>query len=210
MDFNTFVKTIPILESATLGGLEAHLKLIPESRKKINPNSALNSNTKNAAVLALFFPNKQGETSLLLTLRAAYKGTHGAQVSFPGGKPEKSDIDLKATALRECFEEVGIASKEIIVFKEMTPVYIPPSNFLMSPFLGYIQKPPTYTTNHEVSEIIEVPLHELLNDETICYTEMKTSYSDRITIPYFNIKNQTIWGATAMVLSEIKELIKSL
>ncbi|MFC2109473.1 NUDIX hydrolase [Bacteroidota bacterium] len=210
MEYNKFTKLIGTIQEADLGGIEAQLNLAPELRKPLSKESVKVKNAKKAAVLALFYPNKNGETMLLLTLRANYKGTHGAQVSFPGGKVEASDKNLQHTALRESYEEVGILLENIEIIKELTDVYIPPSNFLVTPFIGYTIHQPIYNTNEEVAEIIEVPIKDVLNDKSIKYMIRDTSYAKQINIPYFNLNNHVVWGATAMIISEIKELLKSL
>ena len=91
---------------------------------------------KKAGVMALFYPKENNVTHLLLILRKTYKGVHSNQIAFPGGKFEPEDADLKYTALRETFEEVGVPLAAIHVIKALSPVYIPPSNFEVQPFVG--------------------------------------------------------------------------
>ncbi|WP_139958036.1 NUDIX hydrolase [Flavicella sediminum] len=210
MNNSNFENLIVALQNATLGGTDAQFKLAPELRKPFSKEAIANRKAKKAAVLALFYPNERGETMLLLTLRADYKGTHGAQVSFPGGKVEIQDKNLQQTALRESFEEVGLAPENIEIIKELTDVYIPPSNFLVTPFIGYTNNQPVFYVNEEVAEIIEVPLKDMLNDASVQYMTKDTSYAKEMNIPYFNLNNHVVWGATAMIISEIKELLKSL
>jgi len=210
MDYQNFSNLADKIKKSKLGGEAAQFKLAPEMRKLHTVASAKNKSYRKAAVLALFYPNKEGKTHLLLTLRANYKGTHSAQVSFPGGKFEASDLNLSQTALRECYEEVGISTTQIELIKEMSNVYIPPSNFMVTPFIGFSDTYPVFKTNHEVAELIEVPLSNILDDAFISYKNMRTSDSENNTIPYFNLNNHTVWGATAMIISEIKELLKTL
>ncbi|RCS27262.1 CoA pyrophosphatase [Polaribacter sp. WD7] len=181
--------------------------MAPKLRLKYDPEQLSANNPKRAAVLALFYPNDKNETTFLLTQRASYKGTHSAQISFPGGKIEQIDTSLQETALRETFEEVGIHPDSISVFRELTDVYIPPSNFLATPFLGFSVKRPNFTTNHEVEKLIEVLLSDLLNDSSLTTVIMNTSYMKNAEVPCFKFNNYVVWGATAMMLSEIKELI---
>ena len=198
------------IQNTALGGSTAQNKMVPDERKKSLLKTPVTKNTKKAAVLALFYPNIHGETCLALTLRAKYKGTHSAQVSLPGGKVEPSDKNLKETALRETFEEIGIEQHKIHVLREITNVYIPPSNFLVTPFIGVIDFHPKFITNPEVDKLIEVPLKNILDEKLVLMDEKKTFYAENIKIPYYNFENHMVWGATAMIISEIKELLKRL
>ena len=207
MDFKDFINKIDNLKRAELGGLEAQFKLAPKLRLKYNKDKILANNPRKAAVLALFYPKKDNNTYLLLTQRASYKGTHSAQISFPGGKIEKSDKNLEETAIRETSEEVGISSKHVNIIRELTDVYIPPSNFLATPFIGYLEQEPNLILNHEVDKIIEVPISILLDKSSITSVELTTSYMKKGSVPAFKINDHIIWGATGMMLSEIKDLI---
>ncbi len=209
MEHLTFLQHQEAIKDALLGGLEAQFKLAPETRK-ISTKTSHYSNVKKAAVLVLFYPGKNNKTHVLLTLRAQYNGTHSAQVSFPGGKVDLNDKNLQETALRECFEEVGVSSKKITLVKEMTDVYIPPSNFLVTPFIGFTSKKLNFTSNEEVAQIIEVPLKDLLHDGAIYFENKNFSDASNVRIPYFLLNNHKVWGATAMIISEVKELLKSL
>ena len=210
MNFKKFINHIEELKKIELGGLEAQFKLAPKLRLKYDKQKILAKNPKKAAVLALFYPNKRNETSILLTQRASYKGTHSAQISFPGGKVEKTDKNLQETALREAFEEVGIHKEDVTVIREMTDVYIPPSNFLATPFIAYANAEPKYLINHEVDSIIEITVNDLLSESSITSITMNTSYMNNIDVPAFSINSKIIWGATGMMLSEIKDLLKTI
>ncbi|MFK5957764.1 MAG: CoA pyrophosphatase [Lutibacter sp.] len=210
MDFKHFKNNIPIIKSTSVGGLEAQFNLAPKLRLKYSQEKIKALNPKKAAILALFYPNKRGETCFLLTLRASYNGAHSSQISFPGGKFDINDVSLKNTALRETHEEVGILINENKIFKQMTDVFIPPSNFLVTPFLGYLNKTPSFIKNHEVEEIISISLKDLLSDSSISTTTLSTSYAKNIKVPCFLLNSYVVWGATAMMLHEIKELLKNL
>lgn len=208
MDFTEFLNRTDELKSISLGGLEAQFKMAPKLRLKYDSQKIKANNPKRAAVLALFYPNEQNEASFLLTERASYKGTHSAQISFPGGKIEASDKNLQETALRETFEEVGIHQETITVIREITDVYIPPSNFLATPFIGYTEHKPLFSINNEVQTTIEVRVSDLLNDNNLDQIVMNTSYMDNISVPCFKLNDYIVWGATGMMLSEIKEMLK--
>ena len=210
MDFKHFKNSVSRLSDLTLGGLDAQFELAPKFREKYSREFIVARNAKKAAVLALFYPNMQGETCFLLTLRANYNGTHASQISFPGGKFDSSDDSLKTTALREAQEEVGIQPDDVRIFKQITDVFIPPSNFLVTPFLGLLNYTPIFTKNEEVEENIEVLLKDLLDENAFSTTIVTTSYAKNIPVPCFNLSNFMVWGATAMMLNEIRVLLKEI
>ena len=208
MIFSDFKNKIEDLQNKPLGGLNSQLKLAPKLRLQFPQELIESKNPKKAAILALFYPDKNNKTRFLLTLRANYKGKHADQVSFPGGKIDKIDVNLQATALRETFEEVGIISDEIKIIRQITDSYIPPSNFLVTPFIGVLDKKPIFKKNYEVAHLIEVLISDLLNDYSLTSKKMKTSYMEEIDVPCFKLNDYIVWGATAMMLSEIKDLFK--
>lgn len=208
MKFELFLKHIEAVKNTKLPGIEAQFKLAPKLRLNYNAKKIKANDPKIAAVLALFYPNQNNEVTLLLTKRANYNGTHSGQISFPGGKVEQSDLNLKQTALRETFEEVGIIDKDIEVIREFTEVYIPPSNFLVTPFIGIIYNKPVFKVNSEVAKIIEVPFSKLIDETNIGSIKITNSYMKETSVPCFKIDDSIIWGATAMILSEIREVLK--
>lgn len=208
MIFSHFINQIEELKNKPLGGLASQFKLAPNLRTQFSQELIDSKNPKKAAVLALFYPDKNNATRFLLTQRANYKGKHSAQVSFPGGKIDKEDINLKETALRETHEEVGVISENIKIIRQLSDSYIPPSNFLVAPFIGIAKKQPLFKPNYEVAGIIEVLMSDLLDENNLSAIEMETSYMKNITVPCFKLNGYIIWGATAMMLSEIKDLFK--
>jgi len=210
MEFESFLVLISKVKNIEPGGLTSQFKMAPDERKILSSLSINRRNPKKAAVLALFYPNKNNETCFSLILRPNYKGVHSRQISFPGGKFENSDDCLKATALRETYEEIGIKTKDILIEKQMTNTFIPPSNFLVSPFLGIIKYTPSFTYNHEVEKVIEVKLLDLLKETSVASKKFSTSYMNDIDVPYYKLNDYMVWGATAMMLSEIKDLLKSI
>jgi 8-oxo-dGTP pyrophosphatase MutT (NUDIX family) len=208
VNFNDFKNKISQLKTTELGGLNAQFKLAPKIRLKYDADKITANNPRKAAVLALFYPNLKNETCFLLTQRASYKGIHSAQISFPGGKKDIEDENLEKTALRETFEEVGVTEASIEIIRELTDVYIPPSNFLATPFLGYANQQPNFNLNYEVEQTIEVLLRDLLSETNFTAIKMNTSYMEDVEVPCFKLDGYIVWGATAMMLSEIKELFK--
>lgn len=210
MKFSTLQSYISELKSVPIKGLEAQFELAPEIRKQYSVDMIQLKNPRKAGVLALFYPDANDDATFVLTKRAQYNGTHSAQISFPGGKVEPSDINLAETAVRECFEEVGVPKDQIEVIREFTDAYIPPSNFLVTPFLGLLNTRPNFKTNNEVAALIEVPLADLLDNNNLIFKQIDTSYMKNVTVPCFSFNNHIVWGATAMILSEIKSLFNDI
>ncbi|WP_367890573.1 NUDIX hydrolase [Sinomicrobium kalidii] len=178
--------------------------------KELREIDVAGRNPRKAGVMALFYPDRDDITKIVLLLRKEYKGVHSNQVGFPGGKREKEDKDIRATALRETMEEVGVASGKIEVIRAMTTLYIPPSNFLVHPFLGVMKEPPVFfPQEEEVEEVIEVPLGDVLDDSLVSRKTITTSYAVNVNVPVFNLKGYVVWGATAAMLSEVRDLVGS-
>lgn len=210
MTFDSFLHKIEQIKGATPRGIDAHRLMIPEERiPYLYADDFAARNPRASAVMMLLYP-KGLETHVLLIERATYKGVHSGQIGFPGGKYEREDADLLHTALRETQEEVGIEDKDIQIIQPYTKIYIPPSNFFVQPYLGISQKELLFIPDaFEVANIIELPLDILMEDQSVQTVEMKTSYASWTQVPAFVYKDYTIWGATAMMLSELKETLKT-
>ena len=193
-------------------GEASHHKMAPIERlEELTKESLKKNKAKRAAVMALFYPNRDGETHLALILRKTYKGVHSAQVGFPGGKQELSDISAEHTALRETQEEIGVLQQDIIVLKKLTQIYIPPSNFFVEPFMGVCKTTPQFILQEtEVEALIEVKISDFLDDNIYCTRRLSTSYATDIEVPAYILNTHVVWGATAMMLSEVRELLKQL
>jgi len=166
---------------------------------------------RRAGVMALFFPGSDGMARLLFILRNPDSGVHSAQVAFPGGQYENADRDLRQTALRETEEEVGVPASEIQLIRALSQVYIPPSRFEVSPFIGLLPHNPDFRKqDSEVAALIEVPLYDVMNDSNLVKRQLTTSYAREITVPAFELEGHIVWGATAMMLNEVKSLLKEI
>lgn len=180
----------------------------PMRRQWMDEQKESAQNPREAGVLALFYPSLKREAMLLFILRKTYSGVHSGQMAFPGGKREKSDHDLWETALRESEEEVGVPRQSVEHLKTLTEVYIPPSNFLVQPFLGLSQEQPRFVPQEEeVERIVEIPVAEVFAPSSHISTPISTSYANKMEVPAYEVHNQIIWGATAMMLSEIEALL---
>jgi 8-oxo-dGTP pyrophosphatase MutT (NUDIX family) len=210
MDFSDFLKYVPKIKQEKLLAEQAHLKMVPIERildvEKINKSA---NKPRKAAVMMLIYP-KNNKSHLALIVRNTYPGVHSAQIGFPGGKVELEDSTLTHTALRETHEEIGIHPDKIEVIKNFTTVFIPPSNFVVAPFLGISYSELEFIEQkEEVAGIIEFPLLDFLNEKTIVKKIMNTSYGNNIEVPTFKINDHYVWGATAMMMNELKEVLIS-
>lgn len=208
MDFQEFLQFVPKLVDVPLPAFDAHVKMGPLERLQHYENiDYSDKNPKMAGVMMLFYP-KNNAPHIVLIIRNAYKGIHSAQIAFPGGKYEQEDEDFAYTALRETHEEIGIESDKIEIVKSFTKLYISPSNFMVHPFLGISKEELTFNLDpKEVSAIIEVPLSVLLNDSIVVSTNITTTYLGNFNISAFEIDKHIVWGATAMMLSELKDVL---
>ncbi len=207
MKFTEFLDLIPKINNLPLPGKKAQFEMAPMERIKELKETDIDAlNPRQAAVMALFY-EKDNAAYIILILRKTYKGVHSNQVGFPGGKVEPEDKNLLETAMRETFEEVGVAIEDMISIKKLTNIYIPPSNFWVQSFIGYMTKKPDFIAqDDEVEALIEVPLSELLSPTSVGVHRITTSYAVDLEVPIFRLQDHVVWGATAMMLSEIKEL----
>ena len=194
--------------NSPLPGYEAHIEMAPY-RKKVELNFEKNK-PKIASTLLLLYP-KDNDIYFCLIERTEYKGTHSKQISFPGGRNENGET-IKETALRECYEEIGVPTEEINIIGEMTQVYVPPSNYLIHPFVGYCDTKPTFIADpREVKTIIEIKMNELSKPDLVKNKKMNFGSKDQrfqADVPYLDLNDKIVWGATSVVLNEFRIMLK--
>ena len=213
MNFDEFKYKISNLKNLELPGESAQIKLAPAMRvSELKALDIASKKPNKAGVMAIFYPNDRQVANLVLILRKTYRGVHSNQVGFPGGRAEVFDKNMKSTALRETEEEVGIPRDEVTVVKKLTKLYIPPSNFWVHPYVGLLNATPKLIKQEsEVEKILEIDIDEFLDERNLISKKLSTSYAKDIDVPAFSLNGHIVWGATAMMLSELKELlIKSL
>jgi 8-oxo-dGTP pyrophosphatase MutT (NUDIX family) len=202
-----FINTIKTELKKRLPGFEAQRKMAPSLRL---PIGSLNQNKvpKLSSVMIIFYPEK-GKINTIFIKRKEDGKAHGGQVAFPGGKFEISDENLMHTAIRETFEEIGVEIPKNQVIGSLTPLFIPISNFEVSPFIAYLKTPPVYIlSDKEVEKIITVEADILFNNNNKG-EKLITRNNLEITAPFFRANGDIIWGATAMILSELNEIINN-
>lgn len=197
--------------TSPLPGLQAQLRMASQFRitdaNSYNPDT---SKAKIGAVLIALYPDN-GVIRTVLMKRSDYDGTHSGQISFPGGKVENGDVDIVATALREAEEEVNIKPSEVRVIGRLTQLYIPPSNFLVHPVLGILSSPPNLIADQREVQSIHIPeLQYLLRDDIIFEKDIMLSSGHKLRTPYFEVDDHVVWGATAMIIAELKDLLKDI
>lgn len=192
----------------TLPGLQAQLKMTPHPRPGHQLYQEVNDSSVKAGVLLLLYPRRD-KLHLLLTKRTEKLSHHQAQISLPGGRQDRGE-SLAQTALREAREELGLQPDAARIIGMLTPLYIPPSNYCIYPFVSSIAvRPDFFPSPSEVAEIIEVPLSHLLDVKNRS-EEIWTIRGIKVSVPFYSFQEHKIWGATAMVLSEFLEVLRDL
>lgn len=194
-----------------LPGWAAQKELINYNRPRPENIEEIDPEARQSAVLALLYP-KNNELFTVFILRNVYEGEHSGQISFPGGKREARDKTLWHTALREAEEEVNINPHKIHKLGMLTPVYIPPSRFLVTPFLAFAKAAPVFSPDsREVQRVIEAPIALFLDKSQIAQKKIfLRSLKASVDIKYYDLEGEILWGATAMIMSEISEIFRSL
>ncbi|HEU4719132.1 MAG TPA: CoA pyrophosphatase [Bacteroidia bacterium] len=163
---------------------------------------------RTSSVLMMFFPIGK-EIGTLLIERPGYEGVHSGQLALPGGKKEPGDADDISTALRETEEEVGVHVERSAVLGKLTPLYIPPSNFLVHPFVSFLPERPQWKADpDEVADIIEVPLSVLFDDKQKGRERIPVGKNLFVDAPCYLPFGKVLWGATAMMFAEMETLLK--
>ncbi|MCU0354680.1 MAG: CoA pyrophosphatase [Cytophagales bacterium] len=190
-----------------LPGEAAQRRMASSIRSALRLPDRPNERTRAGAVCMLLYPEPDG-WYLPLILRPEYDGAHSGQVALPGGRVEETDTDVVAAALRETEEEIGVPTARMAVMGKLTPLYVPASNFVVHPVVAVASEPPVFRPDpREVAAVFHVPVAQLLDETLRGETEIRVR-GIRIQAPYFNLLGQTVWGATAMMLSELKEVMR--
>lgn len=190
-----------------LPGMEAHERMMPSTRRTIYRDITIPEDAKKSAVLLLFYPEENGLHFPLIE-RTAYPGVHSKQIGLPGGAWEESDPDYIATALRETEEEIGIGRDQIQVLGQLSSLYIPPSNFWVQPVVGFIQTRPSFVPDpNEVEQVITAALSPLLGEDAAVESKVQHSSGLHLKVPSYIIGGHVVWGATAMMISEVAALL---
>lgn len=210
LKFSDFLSIQKDLASVPKHPTAHHLAMPPQREAWIKHSLQRPDPPKKASVLCCFFPDEQGITHFALIKRQASKHAHGGQYALPGGRQEESDASNWETALREAEEEVHILQDLVHYVRALQSLYIPPSHFEVFPFVGYLDQSPSLKPQlSEVAAVYPIPLASLLTPENLVEIPITTSYMEQQPVPAFNLEGHMVWGATAMMLAELRELIAS-
>ncbi|MFM6933973.1 MAG: NUDIX hydrolase [Flavobacteriales bacterium] len=190
-----------------LPGSKAHEAFAPY-RTHFEQNA---TGPRKKAAVGIHFYLKNEDWHFILIERSSYDGKHSAQMAFPGGKPESSDLHLEHTARRESEEEIGIPMNNGIKLAELSMVWIPVSSFEVTPFVFlHHEQPEIHINKREVADYFEVNLADLLSEENISTTSISVNEQTRMKhVPCFVLNEKIVWGATALMLAELKILLAS-
>lgn len=204
-------KSLRSLEEKLVGpkpGLKAQLGMCPNPRPGNQVYYEVEESSLKAGVLVLFYP-RENKLHLVLTRRTDNVDFHKGQISFPGGRLEAGE-GLEQAALREAQEELEVDPDSIRILGTLTPLYIPPSNYCIYPVVALTERRPDFRPSQiEVAEVLEIPLDHLLNPHNV-QREMWVIRGADVEVPFYVFGEHKIWGATAMVLAELLEIIKGL
>lgn len=203
-----FINQLRVRLRQEVPGWKAQQRMATEvhRRARLKPRA----DARQAAVLMLLYPDGE-EAYLPLIVRPTYPGVHSGQIALPGGKVEEEDGSLTATALRETEEEIGVSVPESRVLGSLTQLYIPPSNMLVTPVVAYAFEKPTYHPDlREVVQVLDFSLEAFRNPQNQLTRQVTAAADIRLQVPCFVIEERTIWGATAMMMSELLAVLDTL
>jgi len=207
MDFGILIKKLEERLQQPLPGAEAHELMRATPTGLIKPKFEHKLPPKPGSVLILLYPDN-GRIKFPLTKRPDYLGAHGGQVSLPGGKAEP-DEDYIQTALREGEEEIGVSRAEMKVLGRLSDFFVIPSNFMVAPVIAYTNEKPLFVPQaSEVEKILEGDLYDLIAEDAIRTKEIIAAKMYPMLAPHFLIDGEVVWGATAMMLNELRMLIR--
>lgn len=208
MELNKLLTRLENRLKDPLPGWKSHKQMASLKRLVKLQTMVIPANARVAGVLVLLYCHGE-EVSIVFMKRVEDGGVHSGQISFPGGKEEPEDKDIIDTALREANEEVGVDPKQVTVIGTLSEIYIPPSNFRVTPVLGFTSSTPLFAADpKEVAEVIQVPLSALLDESSATRQKIRIGNTFNMTVPCYKANGRTIWGATAMMLSELLDVIR--
>jgi len=207
LEFDAIIDGLRASLKGLLPGVAAHEPLRAVPVGNIKPNFEHAAPPKPGSVLILLYPD-DGLIKFPLTKRAEYPGAHSGQISFPGGKAEPGET-AEQTALREGEEEIGIHPSSIEIIGKLSDFFVIPSNFIVTPVVGIQRTRPDFTPDPiEVVRILEGTIEGLIHDNAVAVKEIIAARLYNIRAPHFVVEDEIVWGATAMMLNELRMVIR--
>lgn len=209
MNSTDLIAQIKLQIEKGLPGESAHLAMAPFNRPLSSLALKQSDDHRISSVAIVLYENNSKAVSLILIQRPNYEGAHSGQISFPGGKKDPTDSDTEFTARRECFEEIGLCLESRDCLGKLTDVYIPVSKFLVHPFLYFCSNPVEFKPDErEVSEILTIEVDQLTDSGSISTMNIRFPNGlNQKDIPCFIFGEKKVWGATALILNELREII---
>ncbi len=190
-----------------LPGVDAHILLAPGVRINELKTTEPPDHAFESSVLIVLYPYKNRLHTVVI-LRNEYNGTHSGQISLPGGKAEESDNDFRHTALREAREEIGIIPDEMEIIGQLSRFYVRPSNFIIYPFIAFCARRPEFHPDpFEVQRIIEIDIFGEISYDKIVNRTLSFKNNLKVDAPGFSVSGEFMWGATAMIFSELIQIL---
>lgn len=206
-DLNTIVRFLDHRLKQPMPGEKAHNEMKPHMKNGAPVQIEHPTPPKEGGVMLLLY-EEEGVVRFPLIQRPEYNGVHSGQIAFPGGKKELGDSDLTETALRESQEEIGVNKHHVKVIGHLSKFFVAASNFDILPVIGYAKKTPTFEPdNREVSGIITPTISDLLDEDNRRKKDIIVRGGVKLHSPYFELQQKTVWGATAMMLSEFVAIL---
>lgn len=207
--FDEFVSQLVDALSRPLPGEEAQYRMAPAGRATAKQIIHNLDEYRNSSVLVLLYPCDDTIKTVLLK-RHDYQGVHSGQVGFPGGKQDEGET-LMQTALREANEEIGLDESDVTVIGQLTRLFIPVSRFMVQPFVAVTSSCPEFIPDpFEVKQLIEVSIDVLLDKGTIAFDSLLQRNGMKIKTPYYAVEGHVVWGATAMIISELTAVLEDM
>ncbi len=193
-----------------LPGAKAHEPMRAIPKGSVLPNFNFKEAPRKGAVLILLYPDKQ-QLLFPLIKRATYKGVHSGQIALPGGKSEPGDKNILDTALREAEEEIGINKSKVEIIGQLSDFFVMPSNFMVSPVIGFMAERPKYIPDPtEVEKVLDASLQQIIYEESVLRKTIMAGGIYEMDAPCFEVAGETVWGATAMILNELRIILKGI
>ncbi|SNT34872.1 NUDIX domain-containing protein [Ekhidna lutea] len=208
MNFDELTRFLEKRVQKSMPGADAQLKMKPRMANGAPLRMKHATPPRKGGVLILLFPDND-VVRFALIQRPDYEGIHGGQMALPGGRYEEEDKDQIQTALRESEEEIGVDKSKIEIIGSLSEFFVAASNYMVLPVIGKMNFKPTFVPEpREVDDIVTPPLKDLINPSRLKEKEIVVRSGYKLICPYFDLQGRTVWGATAMMLGELVEILK--